>query len=317
VFVVGLTLAAAASSIAAPRRLTFCLITGLGLGLAIAGVELATGGFLGSFFTDRPYRPTRLNQAAMSFAILLLPAGAVLVALGQTLLSLLLTSAAVATVYALAGTAAKVVLIAGAPLGLLLLYRCRPLVARAAAVISVIVIVTAPLSFARLERLSGLVETADGVKISAGHRLLIWSFAGDRIAEHPLVGWGLDASRAIPGGEERIRTDESWMPLHPHNAALQVWLELGVPGSVLFALLVALAWHAVAVAPSPRLFAAASGASLAAAFIGSLATYGIWQEWWLSTLWFSVFLVLVMARTALAAGGLGTTRSGMPSRSAR
>jgi O-antigen ligase len=88
------------------------------------------------------------------------------------------------------------------------------------------------------------------------------------------------------------------MPLHPHNAALQVWLELGAPGAALFALLVALVWGALARAEWPPLFAAAAGASLTVAFVGCFATYGIWQEWWLGTLSFSLFLVLVMGRVA-------------------
>jgi O-antigen ligase len=159
-------------------------------------------------------------------------------------------------------------------------------------------IITAPLTFARLERLPGLGETADSFKISAGHRLLIWSFAGDRIAERPVTGWGLDSSRAIPGADDPIRLGETWLPLHPHNAALQVWLELGAPGAALFALLAAIVWRALASIDWPPLFAAAAGASLTIAFIGCFATYGIWQEWWLGTLSFSLFLVLVMARVA-------------------
>ena len=155
------------------------------------------------------------------------------------------------------------------------------------------------MTFARLERVSDLVATADAVKLSAGHRLLIWSFVGDRIAEHPLAGWGLDSSRAIPGGKDPIEPGETWLPLHPHNAALQLWLELGVPGAVLFALLTGICRGSrSARAEWPRLFAAAAGGSLATAFVASLATYGIWQEWWQGTLWFSLFLVLVMARAA-------------------
>jgi O-antigen ligase len=296
-FAAGLALATAAGSIAAPRRLTFLFLLGLVVALAIACAELATGGLLGSIFTDRPYRATRLNQASISFAILLLPASALLAAMGQRLLAAVLTACGVATVFALVGTAAKFLLVTGFATGLLIYLR-RGFVSRAAALISIVAIVAAPLTFARLERVPGLGEAADGVKISAGHRLLIWSFAGDRIAEHPLIGWGLDASRAIPGGEELIRTEESWLPLHPHNAALQLWLELGVPGAVLFALLVALAWCALAAAAWPHLFAAAAGAGLTIALAGSLTTYGIWQEWWLGALWFSLFLVLVMAQVA-------------------
>ena len=293
-FAAGLALVAAAGMIAAPRRMTLFLVGGLVVGLAMAAAERATGGVLSSLFSDRTYRASRLNQASISFAILLLPVSAMLVCRSQKIFAVLLTIATAVTVYGLAGTAAKAVLVAGLPIGLLL-YRSRPLIARAAAAISIVVIVTAPLSFARLVWLPALSETVDGVKFSAGHRLLIWSFAGDRIAERALAGWGLDSSRAIPGGEDPIRFDETWLPLHPHNAPLQLWLELGVPGAVLFALLVALAWAALARAEWPPLFAAAAGASFTTAFLGCFATYGIWQEWWLGTLWFSLFVVLVMA----------------------
>ena len=100
------------------------------------------------------------------------------------------------------------------------------------------------------------------------------------------------------------------MPLHPHNAALQQWLELGVPGAVLFALLVGLAWSALACVEWPPLFAAAAGASLTTAFVGCFATYGIWQEWWLGVLWFSFFLILVMARV-VRSEALSSRNSGL------
>jgi O-antigen ligase len=296
-FAVGLALATGAGLVAAPRRLAFLSLIGMTLGIAMVAIELATAGGLTSLVSDRVYWLTQLNQASISFALLVLPASAVLISVGHAILATLLAAVTAVTVYELAGTSAKAVLLAGLAMGLLL-YRARPVVGGAALAISLVAIIAAPLTFARLERLPGLGETADSFKISAGHRLLIWSFAGDRIAERPLTGWGLDASRAIPGGDDPIRPGEPWMPLHPHNAALQVWLELGAPGAVLFALLVALVWGTLARAEWPPLFAAAAGASLTIAFVGCFATYGIWQEWWLGTLSFSLFLVLVMGRVA-------------------
>jgi O-antigen ligase len=205
-------------------------------------------------------------------------------------------------VLTLVGSAPKVALGAGlATAALFALGGAR--VARLAAILSVLVIVTAPLTFARLERLPRLAEFAEAVKQSAEHRLLIWSFVGDRIAERPLEGWGLDAARAIPGGGEPIRQGQTWLPLHPHNAPLQLWLELGVPGAVLGALVVAQLWLALAAACWPRPFAAAAAGSLAAALVASLGTYGIWQEWWLGTLSLCLFLVRVMARAAVPAAG--------------
>jgi O-antigen ligase len=300
-------LASGAGLVAAPRRLTFLLLIGMALGIAMVAVELATAGALSSLFSDRAYRPTQLNQTSVSLALLVLPASALLIFLGHAVFAILLAAVTAATVYELAGTAAKAVLLAGLAIGLLL-YRARPVVARIALAISVAAIIAAPLTFARLERLPGLGETADSFKISAGHRLLIWSFAGDRIAERPVTGWGLDSSRAIPGGDDPIRPRETWMPLHPHNAALQVWLELGAPGAALFALLAAIVWGALARVEWPPLFAAAAGASLTIAFVECFATYGIWQEWWIGTLSLSLFLVLVMARVANASKASSSVR---------
>jgi len=298
-FAAGLALVYAAGSIKAPGRLTFLLLGGLALAVTLTAADFVTHGAVGAPFTDRAYQPAGLNRASVSFAILLLPMTAVLVSRGLPICALLLATATGAMIFILAGTTAKTALATGVAIALLL-YLSRSRTAHAAAVISVLVIITAPLTFARLGWSPEVTETADAVKLSAGHRVWIWSFAGDRIAERPLAGWGLDASRSIPGGKDPIRPGETWLPLHPHNAPLQLWLELGVPGAVLFALLVAYVWHALAIAPWSRIFGAATGGSLAIAMIACIAAYGIWQEWWLGELWFSLFSVLVMSRVAPA-----------------
>src|SRR6266566_2296148 len=73
------------------------------------------------------------------------------------------------------------------------------------AVLSVIGILTAPLTLPPLAQAPELLAAADALKGSAGHRLLIWSFVGDRIAERPFTGSGLDAARATHGGKEEVR----------------------------------------------------------------------------------------------------------------
>jgi O-antigen ligase len=92
---------------------------------------------------------------------------------------------------------------------------------------------------------------ASALPFSASHRLLIWDFTTSRILQSPLIGWGMESARAIPGGAgapaaallerfgllaatEQFNTVQI-MPLHPHNAALQVWLELGLVGAALAA----------------------------------------------------------------------------------
>lgn len=137
-------------------------------------------------------------------------------------------------------------------------------------------------------------------------RLHIWSFAAERIAEHPLRGWGMDASRDVPGGKERIFDENrqhrfgELMPLHPHNGALQVWLELGLPGAFLLAALFALTLRqgaALADRHGRRAAAAATGLTVTAAGLLSVS-FGIWQNWWLASIFLAAaFFALVLNRS--------------------
>ena len=160
---------------------------------------------------------------------------------------------------------------------------------------------------------SGFVIWLDGaapwLRTSAFHRLIIWRFASDRIAEHPLLGWGMDASRALPEGSTDIRAylhlppdflygriSGAVMPLHPHDAVLQWRLELGVIGALLgLAVIAWIVWRAGFAQAAPRVVRTAGLAVIAAALPALLLDFGVWQAWWQSTLWFA-------AAFAMAAG---------------
>ncbi len=122
-----------------------------------------------------------------------------------------------------------------------------------------------------------------------------------------MLGWGLDSSRVIPGADIIITRFDStlpWipygrmeaLPLHPHNAPLQIWLELGLPGAALFALLCAAVLVAVARRVPEPLAAAAAAAAIMVALALSSFSYGIWPTWWLAALWLAAALIAVMAR---------------------
>jgi O-antigen ligase len=296
-FAAALALAAAAGRLAQPRRLALFLVAGTAVGIAIAWYDLASAGGLSRHVSIRLFAAPRLNQIAAWLALLALPAGALLICRGRRLLGLAAAVVMAATVYALDGMTAKIALALSLPMAALL-YLQRRAVCRIAAGLAILAILTAPLTLPRLADLPSVFATVDAFKDSAGHRLLIWSFTGHRIAERPLSGWGLDAARAIPGGKVEIRPGQTWLPLHPHDAALQLWLELGAPGATLVALLVGLLWLRLGEAPWPRLYAAAGGGSLFAATAVASSGWGIWQEWWLGTLGLALFATLVMARAA-------------------
>ena len=296
-FAGALGLAGAAGRVAVPSRLSRFALAGTAIGIALALGDLISGGGLSGFVSVRPFVAPRLNPFAVWLAVMMPPAAALLWGRGERLLALAFAAAMAGTVCLLDGTAAKVALALSLP-AVALLYLRRGALVRLAAALSILAILGAPLTLPRLASLPGVFADVDAFKSSAGHRLLIWSFAGDRIAERPFVGWGLDSARAIPGGKDEIRPGQSWLPLHPHDAGLQVWLELGAPGAALFALLVGWLWWRLATVTWPRLYAAAAGGSLAAALAAAFSAWGIWEEWWLATLGLALFVIIVMARAA-------------------
>ena len=133
-------------------------------------------------------------------------------------------------------------------------------------------------------------------------RFYIWAFAAERIAERPLLGWGMNASRSMPGGKAQIIDnirDQNYgeaMPLHPHNIALQAWLELGVVGALLIAGLIArLILFGTAPVRAPHVAASAAGLTVTA-FVQFALSYGAWQSWWLSSVFLATAFLTAAAR---------------------
>ena len=137
---------------------------------------------------------------------------------------------------------------------------------------------------------------------SAQHRVEIWWRAAGRTLETPLLGQGIDASRALKPMGETSQFDpltESLLPLHPHNAFLQVWLELGALGAVLglaVALLVLAGTRRLERDDQPYALA-----SFTAALAMVSTAYGIWQAWWMAGM-LAAGLMLVLA-TRVPRGG--------------
>jgi exopolysaccharide production protein ExoQ len=84
--------------------------------------------------------------------------------------------------------------------------------------------------------------------------------------------------------------------LHPHNAILQWWLELGLIGAALAGLLAASLFRCTDKLSDTRARALACGHLVTGLGIASLS-FGAWQSWWLASLALSAFfLLLVTAR---------------------
>jgi O-antigen ligase len=155
--------------------------------------------------------------------------------------------------------------------------------------------VAIPLATPSYDAVLTLHAEAPWIKYSGIHRLLIWRFAADRVAERPLLGWGMDSSRAMPGGKTDFNdilptlhypSGAEALPLHPHDAAMQLQLELGIPGLVLGLTIIVFVLYRVGWREAlPAHERAAALALCSSAIIVALLSFGIWQAWWQSTLW--------------------------------
>ncbi|MBF0355171.1 MAG: methyltransferase domain-containing protein [Alphaproteobacteria bacterium] len=146
-----------------------------------------------------------------------------------------------------------------------------------------------------LVRRGGLQGLEHSIGWSSLHRLHIWSFALERWHEKPLIGWGLDASRDVPGGRTPVPgfVGVEYMPLHPHNGALQSWLELGFVGTLAFVFVL---WRlARGVAGQTNHKAMMAGAALMGGYAAQgMLSFGLWQNWWLASLALGALMMLLM-----------------------
>jgi O-antigen ligase len=216
------------------------------------------------------------------------PLGVALHRKGYTWAALAMAAFAPASLILLRGFAPSAALALSLPIFLLVLRFGRPVVLGLMAITAAYMLLT-PLLMLMIDHFGVYAQMKDHLPPSWAERLRIWSFVTDQLARHPLRGAGLDASRTFPGV----------VPLHPHNAPLQLWYELGVPGGLLGAGFWVWLWLRIAKhAQGPdRLFAAVAAATAAVFIFISAVGFGLWQEWWLCVGALGITVCLVFAKT--------------------
>ena len=288
-------LAHGAASAAQGARLMLWIGFGLVFGLAAAFADWQSGNALRAAVRGLKEVPETLMfglKPAASLMALLLPMGFALPWPWLARAALLLVGAGV--LISLPGETARLATIAGLAAALLSLAAPR-LVPRLIGAMLGLAILVMPLLVGLIPKM----PTAN-LPLSAVHRLVIWDFTVARIAEKPLTGWGLEASRAMPGGRAQPDTATldrlnitnpaqraflanphvEVMPLHPHNGALQLWLELGGIGALLGAVLLLALGYAASRSAVP----AVGAGMLASAAVTGMLSFGLWQAWWVASL---------------------------------
>jgi O-antigen ligase len=268
------------------RILARLLIAGILLGFVLTLVERVADApivhLLRKDWKDESLILSSYNRGATMVALLVWPATLLLYRWRRGA-AVLFWIGALALLQTLLSGAAVLAILAGGVVFLLAWIAPRILPIMLAVLVSAYLL-TSPLISATLADRDSVMRYENDLPRSTYHRLLVWSFAAERILERPILGWGFGSSRKLPGGNEMVDTSEQAMPLHPHNGALQLWLELGVVGAFLATLLAVTLLLAIRRAPL-RIDNAASLGFFTSTFVILCISYGLWQSWWLSAIW--------------------------------
>lgn len=128
----------------------------------------------------------------------------------------------------------------------------------------------------------------DGLTLSWQQRADSWVYLAQKIETSPLMGFGLNSARSLNEAAEASKAGVVALN-HPHNAFLQIWLDLGGVGVALVVMVLGcLGWMALRRIRADRSNGSIIVASLAANSIIAAISYGLWEEWWLATLILSV-----------------------------
>ena len=265
---------------AARRRIGQWLVAGFGVSLALVAVETGLDYPLLrlSGAAEAGNEAVWLNRGAVALALIAWPVTALLRARGPGWTALALPVALGVASLFLESAAATLGLAAGVAAVLLALCHRK---AGLPVTLAASVLAFAVMPFAAQEMHDHGWHRADWLAASAQHRIEIWEFSVQRIAEKPLLGWGFDGSRHLgllyPDPSETGRVVAA---LHPHNAPLQIMLELGTVGAVIaLALLWLIARRLGGETGRTRSFG--QGLFVAGLAIGAVA-HGTWQNWWLA-----------------------------------
>lgn len=284
----------------ARRRTSTAFLIGSAVALIIIVIEVATTGLIQGLLRGQGFTAMghlfHLNRTASQLAILVWPAwfildkrfGPIAAAVG-----VILTAGAL---YSLNPDTPLLTLLAGV-LFLAVAY-AAPRFAQILLIAGVLVVAVAiPLYPLLLPLIDSTLASWSINDFTLRHRFAIWEFAATRTMEQPILGWGLGASRVIPGADgvaQQLGNGAEVLPLHPHNALLQVWLELGLPGILLaVAAIVAILAKSTRHIRGRKETATVLTIIFATTLIAELS-FGIWQSWWLVFLWVLAALTIAI-----------------------
>ncbi|MFP4313112.1 MAG: O-antigen ligase family protein [Alphaproteobacteria bacterium] len=125
-------------------------------------------------------------------------------------------------------------------------------------------------------------------------RFEIWDFITRYMLDSPFIGHGIEATRAVESFATQMLYHKDDTILHPHNFAVQFWMEFGAIG---IAVLTAVIAYLIKMMSSQNEHAARMYLATFIAFLSVAATgYGFWQGWYLGLMTLLVVICMAAAR---------------------
>lgn len=224
------------------------------------------------------YVNRNLGHATVPLLLLAVPAALLARRAGGLIVGIAVMVLAVIAVFSFGTEVNAVAFVLGSVAAVLTAFWPRPMIAGAFGVVAggvIVVPVVLPGIIAALPP-----QIGEALPLSWRWRLEIWTYVSELIKEKPLFGYGLDASRPLNGEMTLEGFQIQTLPMHPHNASLQIWLETGLIGAALLTCVLVFLGGRIASAPRLSRPQAVAAAWVLVTYVSLvLFSYGVWQEW--------------------------------------
>lgn len=225
---------------------------------------------------------TESARAAMLLALLIWPAVGAVLARGRSWQALLLCLVTILALWLVHNLVVFTAFIIGIMVMTLALVRPH-LAARIVGIAALALLILAPLAGWLMARWGGFLLPAEG-----DHLVALWRDVTFALPQHLFGGFGYDSSSSLTRGiGGQILSS-------PRNAALQIWLELGLVGVALTAIALWFAFRGMD-RDDNRATPAALAVS-ASAIVMMFSGLAAWQTWWLMALGLTSVSLAFLAR---------------------
>jgi O-antigen ligase len=171
-----------------------------------------------------------------------------------------------------------------------------------------LLVITGPIIAYSIMNVPTIKKQALNILTYRKHRINIWEFVAKKVEERPVLGHGFESARRLGAIEDQYYKETRnalgasrfriKLPLHPHNIPLQIWLELGLVGIILYLGILFGICRILWRWRGPPVWAAAFAASTASYLTVSSLSFGAWQNWWLATAWLTVGICILASKQA-------------------